>query len=194
MAGGPPAPEELAEEAWRHGVRLVSFIEYQGILDLRACVERQTKRLAGDRVYPPGLYVPQRNTLLDGGDGPRDDLLGEVMGWMRSPQGRFVLVLGDFGRGKTFLLHELARRMPEELPHLVPLLVELRALEKARGLDELVAQHLTAAGENRFDLPAFRYMLREGRVALLFDGFDELAFRVTYDRAARPLKATPRWR
>jgi len=103
---------------------------------------------------------------------------------MRSPQGRFVLVLGDFGRGKTFLLHELARRMPEELPHLVPLLVELRALEKARGLDELVAQHLTAAGEDRFDLPAFRYMLREGRVALLFDGFDELAFRVTYDRAA----------
>ena len=28
----------------------------------------------------------------------------------------------------------------------------------------------------------FRYMLREGRVVLLFDGFDELAMRVSYDR------------
>ena len=31
-------------------------------------------------------------------------------------------------------------------------------------------------------------MLREGRVALLFDGFDELALRVTYERAAEHLE------
>src|SRR5262249_12042996 len=32
-----------------------------------------------------------------------------------------------------------------------------------------------------------RYLLREGRIALLFDGFDELAVRVSYDRAAEHL-------
>ena len=182
--GGDPADQQLVQAAWHRGVRLVSFMEYQGILDLRGYVAKQTGRLRGDRIYPPDLYVPQRYRLLDTDDGPRSDLLAQAMEWIDSPQGRFVLVLGDFGRGKTFLLHELARRIPEQLPHLVPVLVQLRALEKARGLDELVAQHLAAAGEERFDLQAFRYMLREGRVVLLFDGFDELAMRVTYNRAA----------
>lgn len=182
--GGDPADQQLVQAAWHRGVRLVSFMEYQGILDLRGYVAKQTGRLRGDRIYPPNLYVPQRYRLLDTDDGPRSDLLAQAMEWIDSPQGRFILVLGDFGRGKTFLLHELARRIPEQLPHLVPVLVQLRALEKARGLDELVAQHLAAAGEERFDLQAFRYMLREGRVVLLFDGFDELAMRVTYNRAA----------
>lgn len=90
--------------------------------------------------------------------------------------------------GQRFLLHELARRLPAELPHVVPMLVELRALEKARTVEELVAQHLAAAGMDRIDLPAFRYMLRTGRIALLFDGFDELALRVSYERAADHLR------
>jgi len=60
----------------------------------------------------------------------------------------------------------------------------MRGLQKARTLDELIAQHLSAAGETRIDLGAFRYMLAQGRIALLFDGFDELALRVTYERAA----------
>lgn len=67
---------------------------------------------------------------------------------------------------------------------LVPLFIELRALEKAQSLDTLVAQHLAKSGEERIDIPAFRYMLKQGRIVLFFDGFDELALRVSYDRAA----------
>ena len=97
-------------------------------------------------------------------------------------------MLGDFGTGKTFLLHEIARQMPERLPPLTPVLVEMRSLEKGHPLDVLVSMHMVATGESRFDTEAFRYMLREGRVALLFDGFDELALRVTYERAAEHLE------
>jgi hypothetical protein len=32
-------------------------------------------------------------------------------------------------------------------------------------------------------------MLTQGRIALLFDGFDELALRVSYDRAVEPFRA-----
>ncbi|MEN3356494.1 MAG: hypothetical protein V7637_476, partial [Mycobacteriales bacterium] len=46
---------------------------------------------------------------------------------------------------------------------------------------------LARAGEQHIDLDKFQYLLRQGRVALLFDGFDELALRVTYDRAAEHL-------
>ena len=47
-----------------------------------------------------------------------------------------------------------------------------------------MVQHLAKSGVERFDLPAFHHMLAHGRIALLFDGFDELALRVSYQRAA----------
>lgn len=182
---GPQPPHLLREEALRRGVRLRSFIEFQGLLDLRDYVAAQTVRLSADGLYPPRLYVPQRFRELDRAAAEvQDDLVGELLRQVSAEHGRFVLVLGDFGRGKTFALHEVARRIPTELPHLIPLLIELRALDKAHSVDGLVAAHLANHGEDVIDLKAFRYMLREGRVVLLFDGFDELVTRVTYERAA----------
>jgi WD40 repeat protein len=186
---GEPPELDLAYLALSRGVRLLSFAEYRGLLDLRGYVARQRRRLAGDGLYPPEFYVPQRYRPLDLLNAPvAEDLPDAVLRLLASDQGRFILLLGDFGRGKTFLLRELARRIPERLPHLTPVLIELRALEKAHTVEELVAQHLAAHGEERIDLAAFRYMLRTGGIALLFDGFDELALRMTYDRAAMHLE------
>jgi WD40 repeat protein len=185
---GAPADEQLVAVARKRGVSLRSFVEYQGLMDLRSYLARQTERLANSRLYPPATYVPQRYRLIGSPGEVREDLLEQVFSWMETDDQQFILVLGDFGLGKTFLLQELARRMPDRLPHLVPMLLELRTLEKARSVDELVAQHLAFAGEKRINLDAFRYMLRSGRIVLMFDGFDELALRVSYDRAADRLQ------
>src|SRR5689334_4069352 len=186
---GPQPPRVLREEAQRRGVRLRSFTEFQGLIDLRDYVASQTARISADPLYPPRLYVPQRfRELGRPGRGVRDDLADELLSQIAADHGRFVLVLGDFGRGKTFALHEAARRIPVELPHLVPILIDLRALDKAHTVDGLVAAHLANYGEDFIDLKAFRYMLRQGRIVLLFDGFDELVTRVSYERAADPLE------
>ncbi len=182
--GGDPAPAELVRRAAAERVTLQSFVEYQGMIDFRGYVEQQTQKLAANPLYPPGLYVPQRLCFQEGEKERQGDALDTVTGWLADRYGRFVLILGDFGTGKTFFLHELARRMGEEQGPLTPILIEMHALEKGRNLDELVAQHLARSGMERIDLKAFRYMLEQGRIALLFDGFDELALRVTYDRAA----------
>lgn len=182
---GPPPPRSMRDEAARRGVRLRSFTEFQGLLDLRGYVDRQTKRLREDPHYPADLYVPQRFRSLDRGDQEMgDDLADELMGLMTGDHARFALLLGDFGRGKTFALREVARRIAETAPRMIPILIELRTLDKAHSVDGLVAAHLANHGEELIDLKAFHYMLREGRIVLLFDGFDELASRVTYDRAA----------
>ncbi len=186
---GPQPPKVLREEALRRGVRMRSFIEFQGLLDLRDYVAKQTARLSADGPYPPSLYVPQRFRELDRSEpGVRENLVEELLRQIAADHGRFVLVLGDFGRGKTFALREVARRIPVELPHLIPLLIELRALDKAHSVDGLVAAHLANQGEDLIDLKAFRYMLRQGRIVLLFDGFDELVTRVTYEGAADHLE------
>lgn len=185
---GPRPPQTLRDEALRRGVRVRSFLEFQGLLDLSDYVARQTIRLRSDPRYPPDFYVPQRFRDVDRPDTPREDLVEELMHQLAPPHGRFILLLGDFGRGKTFALRELARHIPSRLPHLMPIYIELRALDKAHTVDGLVAAHLANHGEDQIDLKAFRYMLRQGRIVLLFDGFDELVARVTYDRAADHLQ------
>ncbi|MEV4495778.1 TIR domain-containing protein [Micromonospora arborensis] len=186
---GDRVPRGLAEEAQRRGVRVLHLTEFQGLLDLRDYVAAQTARLQADRLYPPGQYVPQRYRHLVGIDQQvREDVVDELLELVSAPDGRFVLVLGDFGRGKTFAMREVARRLPTAAPDLIPILVELGSLDKAHSVDGLVAAHLANHGEQVIDLKAFRYMLRQGRIVLLFDGFDELVARVTYDRAADHLE------
>jgi WD40 repeat protein len=182
---GPPIPQTLRVEALRRGVRVRSFIEFQGLLDLREFVAGQTARLNTDPLYPPAIYVPQRFRELTGTDRTvRRNLTEELLTLLATDEGRLILLMADFGRGKTFALREVARRIPAELPQLIPILLELRSLEKAHSVEAMVAAHLANHGAELIDLKAFNYMLRQGRIVLLFDGFDELATRMTYDRAA----------
>ncbi|MEY9848764.1 TIR domain-containing protein [Streptacidiphilus sp. MAP5-3] len=186
--GPPPAPE-LRDRARRLGVRIRSFTEFQGLLDLREYTRAQTERLLRDLRYPPHLYLPQRyRETAPAGGVEYPDLIGDLIRLLDTDHGRFLLLLGDFGHGKTFALHELARRLPEELPHITPLLIDLGTLDKAYTLDGLVAAHLAAHGVDTIELRAFRYMLRQGRIILLFDGFDELVNQISYDRAADHLQ------
>lgn len=190
---GEPVPDELRLWAGKQGVWVRSLLEFEGVVDLRPYAKRQAERLAADESYLPELYVPQRYTLLRGRHDqfikePGTDLLARLQEWVADPEGRFVVLLGEFGHGKTFALRELARRIHEEgRPPVVPIFIQLRALEKTHSLEELLAVHLTAGGEQRIDHPRLQYLIREGRVLLLFDGFDELALRVTYDQAAEHL-------
>ncbi|WP_322763155.1 pentapeptide repeat-containing protein [Frankia sp. Cr2] len=192
--GATPATPELVADAERLGVRLLSMLEYQGVLDLRGYVDRQTARLRADADYPPELYVPQhirridRTTGSGTGTAPATGpALEQIVEWLTTDEARFILVLGDSGHGKTFLAHELALALPRHLPHVDPMLIELRQLEKSIELDRLIAQHLVDSQVRRPDLDAFRYMLAQGRLVLIFDGFDELATRVTYQRAVARL-------
>ncbi|AEH09276.1 MULTISPECIES: NACHT and WD40 repeat domain-containing protein [Protofrankia] len=180
-----PVHQTLREEALRRRVRVRSFTEFQGLLDLSDFVADQTARLVDDPRYRAELYVSQRYRDLIGVDrAVHEGLTDELLRLLGQDDGRFILVLGDFGRGKSFALREVARRIPSELPHLTPIFIELRALDKAHNVDGMVAAHLAHHGRDFIDLKAFRYLLRSGRIVLLFDGFDELVSRVTYDRAA----------
>ncbi len=188
--GGPAASGQLVAWARQHGIRLRSFIEYQGLVDLRPLVDRQSERLATDRIYPAWLYVPQRYRMVGGGGGGdvRTGLIEQAITWLSVDDARLVIVLGDFGRGKTSFLRQLTRTVPAELPDVLPILVELRSLEKAPALDELLAQYLVRQGVEDINPAKLRYMINSGRTALLFDGFDELELRVGYENATDYLR------
>ncbi|ASW55217.1 pentapeptide repeat-containing protein [Plantactinospora sp. KBS50] len=189
--GVEPA-KALRDYARRRKVRLRSFRQFQGLLDLTGYLRAQAETLLADPRYPPEGYVPQRFVDKTHAAGrqrgepeeTRPDVVGELLDLVGGDEGRFILLLGDFGRGKTFALRELTRRIAEDLPHVLPILIDLRASDKANTLEGHVAAHLANHGHDRIDLSAFRYMLDHGRIVLIFDGFDELVARATYARAA----------
>ena len=181
-------PPELVAQTQAEGAALVSYRQYLDLIDFTEYLHRQTEWLSRNPDYQPRFYVPQRLRIRRGEgwvDGA-ERALDQLVAWMTAPEGRFVLVLGEFGHGKTFLLRELARRLTAgvtpEAP--VPVFLELRRLEKTLDLDALIGAHLGRNGMGSTTITAFRYMLEAGRIALLCDGFDELAMQTTYERAA----------
>lgn len=187
---GQPALASLCDLAARSGVDLRSLAEFQTGVDLRPFAERQHQDLLADPRYPRQGYVPQRYTEPPDPGIAGAALIESLLGWLAEPDGYLVVVLAPFGHGKTYLLHELARQMHDSPGYpAIPVLVRLRDLEKDHQVDDLVAAQLRRGGERRIDMDRLAYLRREGRIVLLFDGFDELARRVSYDQRAAHLAA-----
>jgi len=174
---GPASPEAFS--AAGDAIWLRSFDEYQQVWHHHDYVATQTRRLHADPAYPLARHVDKRWSELDDPGERLTTAAEQIMTWLRTDGPRFVLVLGDFGTGKTFLLRALADRLASDA-ELVPVLVTMRELTKGRTLDQLLAQHM--ADVDSYHRASFRYLLRQGRIALLFDGFDELAQRIDYAR------------
>src|SRR5262249_60888369 len=124
----------------------------------------QADRLRSEPTSLPALYVPQRIRRVDRtAAAVTGHALDQIVEWLTTDEARFILVLGSFGYGKTFLTHQLALELPRRLPHLDPMLVELRQLEKSPDLDRLVAQHLVDSQVRRPDLDPVRHLLAQRR-------------------------------
>ncbi len=167
-------------------IRVRSFREYQQLVDFGAYLAKLESWLDQSPLYPHDLYVTQTMQIRRGvRDETKDDALAEAEGWLLEGGPCLAVVLASFGHGKTFLLRELTRRLlsrhTEGAP--VPLFVSLREQEKLHTLDHRLAQAFLDFGLPAPDPACLRYLVREGRVALLFDGYDELALQVTYASA-----------
>ncbi|HSV66372.1 MAG TPA: pentapeptide repeat-containing protein [Mycobacteriales bacterium] len=190
--GGPRPEPAVCASALAAGVRLHSLVEYRGLIDLDQARERQREQVEQDTRYPAELYIPQRfrrehptsDRDADGRPVVEDGVLEQVAGWLGEDGARFVTVLGDFGRGKTFLMRQLVRELPGLVGGLEPLLLELHNLDKGADLYDLVGQHLRRLDVGDVTDAKVRHLVHRARVALLLDGFDELVQRVTYPVAA----------
>jgi hypothetical protein len=187
---GPDDPE-LRAQARQRGIQVKTWTEYNDLLEAGAYRTWLQAELDTDRLYPQQLYQPQRFRGIDrlGRSGEvRTDLLSQVYDTFLEEDGQFVLILGDAGFGKSFLVRRLAYTLlGNEQTSLTPIVVYLRDRDKRQSLDEMVSAALVPS-RAAFQLDRFQHSLEAGTLALLIDGYDEFAVRVGYANAAAQLR------
>lgn len=115
----------------------------------------------------------------------RHPAMAVIQEWLAGKRGNLLALLGDLGTGKTtlsrFLAYEMAKaHLQDPLRHPAPVLIELKDVRKEISLEGIVRSHISRrletddVGYSRFD-----YLLKHGRIVLLFDAFDEMAEHVS---------------
>lgn len=116
-----------------------------------------------------------------------DDKLGKVQAtefltrWLRETdeRRRWLIVVGDYGTGKTALTKVLQYRWLQayqrdpSLP--LPLRIELRDFGKQFDARGLLHHFLDTAGLGHLPIEFVFSLIKDGRVVLLLDGYDEMA-------------------
>ncbi|NTU41812.1 MAG: NACHT domain-containing protein [Nitrospirales bacterium] len=123
-------------------------------------------------------YIEQA-VLVENSDGAQP-LSQYVDEWLDDPQAGFFTLLGDYGTGKTSftkkIAHDMAVRYEKDKSQFrVPVLINLNDVSKALSLENIIFNHFSRTAQMSVIPETVLYLLKEGRLLLIFDGFDEMA-------------------
>lgn len=174
---------------------------FDDLIDEQVRLEKYQKHLQGeiDRRRLLDYYVPlgcrrpepDRQGVIRAEDR-HNELERYLDWWLAQPIREHVSILGEFGTGKTWFTLRLAHDRLAEYHKAkksrrprgrYPLLVQLRDYAKAVSVDSLLSEFFFDHFEVGLpSMKAFRVLNRMGRFLLIFDGFDEMARKVDYQK------------
>jgi len=179
----------VAAHAAAEGIQLTLYRDLAAqIIDGHSYAQVLVREIEGNDRYQPSVFVEPVIGYEPAGEGRKAfEIIGE---WLHDAHWKQLTLLGDVGTGKSFLCRMLALRLanqflscPTERP--LPLLVDLRNAEREFSLEGLILTHFAKYKLDRATFPSFEYLLREGKLVLILDGFDEMASRVSPITATR---------
>lgn len=150
--------------------RLVDFKDYFSEIKRRVTLEN----LPDSPLTLEQVYVPSKFVLSDGSEG-KSSLEDHLNQWIDEAGQRQLALLGEYGQGKSTasLMWVYHRITTYHTPDRVPLIIELRGTSP-RNLTPLALLGAWASQYN-INAQALMKLLIAGRLALIFEGFDEMA-------------------
>ncbi len=183
---------ETRESLESVGISCISYPELlREVVPLDAYIE---KRIADHEQWRAKNWRGEdwfiRPDVTIGNRRDRYPAMEHIGAWLGGKRDNLLALLGDVGTGKTtlagFLAYEMAKaHKADPLRHPAPVLIELKDVRKETSLDSIVIthfrNHLTPQEMNDFSFSRFDHLVRQGRIVLLFDAFDEMAERMRPD-------------
>jgi energy-coupling factor transporter ATP-binding protein EcfA2 len=180
----------FVKEAKRQGqlddIELISFSELEtSVIDFRQYIDDTVKRLGNDQSMAYFIEPKLKREQLE----IPDRAFQIIDEWLRDLQLNQLTLLGDYGAGKSTLLKaltlSLARRYQETVLEggakgRVPIFIDLKEYTQAISLKQIILDFLDTHSIKYSAYAAFEYVLNEGQILLVLDGFDEMASRGNY--------------
>ena len=181
MASGSEPPQEMAapEAGWGRWLKdLDEALEFLKMEDAPAKFPELRRRLADKRPSARPWHVP----ALDAPFRHSADLQGLAEDWMVKSSASGLLLLGDYGTGKTTFLHHFAalqaqRFLSDPDHHRCPVLLYLKDFPGGLDLRTLLVAVGDLVGDPSLNRNLIERLLRRGRLLLLLDGFDEMGLQ-----------------
>lgn len=169
--------KEAKEYAKSINVTLKTYEELlNGIINFERYLSYLKTLYAGTEVEKN--YITQ-DVIIEGTDRVQP-VFDYVNRWLGEPGGGFFTLLGDFGTGKTSftlrLAYDLALRYEKDgMSNRVPLLINLKDVQKTLSLENIIFHHFSKTSQMNVVPETLLHLLKEGKIILIFDGFDEMA-------------------
>jgi len=187
--GGLSFTDQVRTHATAAGIQLTLYRDLSTqILDGPAYAQVLVREVEQNDRYKPGLFVEP--IIANDSAGDEIKAFEYLDQWLDDSHWNQLTLLGDVGTGKSFVCRMLALRLakdyleqPTKCP--LPLLVDLRNADREFSLEGLILTHFASHGLSRATFDVFDFLLAEGRIVLILDGFDEMASKVTPTITAR---------
>jgi len=159
--------------------QLVSeIIDFSSYLD--KCMRNYAQQGVEYGVPLKKLYVEQ--DIIEDVTGKKYPLRDYVKDWLADDSQNLLVILGDFGIGKTSytlkLASELAEKRKLEKAGIIPVRIELKNYRETLSYEKMLVNHLLEHKVTTTSNDAFDFLLRTGEVLLMLDAFDEMAVQV----------------
>ena len=175
--------KEVVAQSKYDEIQVITYADLEkSIIDFRQYVSDLLALLGDD---PSLQYFIEPNIRRENGT-LLESAIEYVFKWLIDPVANQLTLLGDFGTGKTTFLKYFALQLATNYKadvidkggHArVPIYIDLREYSRALSLKQLILEFLDTNSIRCASFTSFEYMLNEGYIVLIVDGFDEMASR-----------------
>jgi predicted NACHT family NTPase len=108
-----------------------------------------------------------------------------INNWLKDEKANHLTILGDFGTGKTItcqkICYNLSKNYLQQRSTIIPIYIQLRDFSGRIDFRDMIESYITKRRIPFLRFSDFFRSLKEGKILMILDGFDEMVSNTDYD-------------